>query len=138
MEDANLAVFEQPATVINNLHKEIRGHGNTMVQIAIKAGGLLVEEKARLGHGMWLPWVVRDLTFSPRTAQFYIKCYQNRDLLNTKSVSHLGKAVSLLATPKEELSVHPVPTKAEPIQEVVKKKATKARSFPQCMWMTSI
>jgi len=102
MEATNLAVVEQPATVINNLHKELREYGQSMVQKAIQAGGLLVEQKERVGHGLWLKWVEDNLIFSGRTAQVYIQCYKNRDQLNTQSSAHLGKAVKLLASPKKE------------------------------------
>lgn len=102
MKNANLAVIEQPATRINNLHKELREHGQSMVQKAIQAGGLLVEQKERVGHGHWLKWIEGNLIFSGRTAQHYIKCYHHRDQLNAKRISHLGEAVGLLASPKKE------------------------------------
>jgi hypothetical protein len=102
MEKTNLALVEQPATRINNLHKELREYGQSMVQKAIQAGGLLVEQKERVGHGLWLKWVEDNLIFSGRTAQVYIQCYKNRDQLNTQSSAHLGKAVKLLASPKEK------------------------------------
>jgi hypothetical protein len=102
MKTASLALVEQPATKINNLHKELRSYGQSMVEKAIQAGELLVEQKERIGHGHWLEWVEGNLILSARTAQVYIQCYKNRDQLNTQSTAHLDKAVRLLASPKEE------------------------------------
>ncbi len=108
MRNTNLAVVKQTATRINDLHKELREHGQSMVQIAIQAGGLLVEQKEKLGHGLWLKWVDKNLIFSVRKAQVYIQCYKNKDELNTQSIAHLGEAVRLLASPKKpQLEVVP-------------------------------
>lgn len=98
MKNTSLIVIEQIATQINGCHKEIREHGLSMVQVAIKAGALLLEQKQKVGHGNWLGWVEGNLIFGGRTAQVYIQCYKNRDELNTQSSAHLGKAVSLLAS----------------------------------------
>jgi len=40
---------------------------------AITAGKLLIEAKASLPHGRWLPWIKENFTFSKRTAQNYIR-----------------------------------------------------------------
>jgi hypothetical protein len=116
---SNLAVVKQPATQINDLHKEIRSAAQSMLVKAIKLGGLLLDEKQRVGHGHWLDWVKVNLIFSPRTAQRYITCYEHREQLNTTSVSHLADAVKLLAKPRkvEEPPQKPVSSPVEVMPE---------------------
>ncbi len=45
---------------------------------AIAAGELLIEAKAQLVHGQWLPWLRDHCTMSERTAQLYMRCAKNR------------------------------------------------------------
>jgi hypothetical protein len=51
---------------------------------AIKAGELLIEAKARCGHGEWLPWLGENFEFSRRHAQRFMQM-----AANATSVSHL-------------------------------------------------
>lgn len=45
---------------------------------AVAAGEALIEAKARLKHGEWLPWVRDNLDFSERTASRYMTIASNR------------------------------------------------------------
>jgi Protein of unknown function (DUF3102) len=49
------------------------------VRHAIAAGELLIEAKARLKHGQWLPWLRDHCSISERTAQLYMRVGKNRD-----------------------------------------------------------
>jgi len=49
------------------------------VRHAIVAGELLVEAKAQLKHGQWLPWLADHCTISERTAQLYMRVAKNRE-----------------------------------------------------------
>ncbi|EMM84307.1 PF11300 domain protein [Leptospira interrogans str. 2006001854] len=61
-----------------------------------------------LGHGKFIPWIATNLPFSERTAQRYIKLFENRDLLNTTPVSDLKSAYKLLSsTDHEEKEINP-------------------------------
>src|SRR5262245_38957693 len=40
---------------------------------ALTAGKLLVEAKAKVKHGEWLPWLKANVRFSERTAQGYMR-----------------------------------------------------------------
>ena len=40
---------------------------------AINAGNLLIEAKAQLAHGQWLPWLAEHCQMSERTAQAYMR-----------------------------------------------------------------
>jgi Protein of unknown function (DUF3102) len=64
------------------------------------AGGLLLEAKAAVQHGEWLPWLQANVCFSLRTAQMYMKVSQGWEYLEAKcaTVAHLGlrQAMALL------------------------------------------
>jgi len=45
---------------------------------AIQAGTLLLEAKAEISHGQWLPWLRDQCTLSERTAQLYMRTAKNR------------------------------------------------------------
>jgi hypothetical protein len=49
------------------------------VRHAIAAGELLIEAKARLKHGQWLPWLRDHCSISERTAQLYMRVGKNRN-----------------------------------------------------------
>jgi hypothetical protein len=48
------------------------------VMHAMAAGDLLIEAKAQLKHGQWLPWLSDHCAMSERTAQLYMRCAKNR------------------------------------------------------------
>jgi Protein of unknown function (DUF3102) len=48
------------------------------VENAMAAGDLLIEAKAQLKHGQWLPWLRDHCAMSERTAQLYMRCAKNR------------------------------------------------------------
>jgi Protein of unknown function (DUF3102) len=43
------------------------------------AGDLLIEAKAQLKHGQWLPWLRENCLISERTAQLYMRCAKSRE-----------------------------------------------------------
>jgi hypothetical protein len=69
--------------ILNRLH--------TSVAAAIEAGQKLIEAKAMLDHGEWLPWL-RKLGISPRTAQGHMALARNP---NARRVAHLPVRVAL-------------------------------------------
>jgi hypothetical protein len=64
------------------------------VESAMKAGGLLVEAKAALRHGEWLPFLARA-GLGKRQAQRYTSLWKSG--LNASSVTHLGGILPTLA-----------------------------------------
>ncbi len=48
------------------------------VRHAIAAGEMLVEAKAMVPHGQWLPWLADHVAISERTAQLYMRIAKNR------------------------------------------------------------
>lgn len=74
------------------------------VKKAIEIGRLLTEQKSRLVHGGWIPWVENNLTFNDSQARKYMRVYRNRhrstDLLD--GATSINQAVALLAEPKDQ------------------------------------
>jgi hypothetical protein len=51
------------------------------VRHAIAAGELLIEAKAKVPHGQWLPWLESHCSISERTAQLSMRCTKNRAVI---------------------------------------------------------
>jgi hypothetical protein len=68
-----------------------------------QSGKLLIEAKAALPHGKWLPWL-REIDISPRTAQRYMQLAQvPADKYDT--VAHFGIKRALVAIAKQQCHV---------------------------------
>jgi len=72
--------------------------GNAILAI----GDRLLEAKAMLSHGEWLPWLTEQVEFSESTAQRFMRLA--REWRNPSALTDLGatKALTLLALPPEE------------------------------------
>jgi hypothetical protein len=57
------------------------------VEHAMAAGDLLVEAKAQLKHGEWLPWIRDHCAISDRTAQLYMRVAKNRVAIEEQAKS---------------------------------------------------
>lgn len=68
----------------------------------LKIGQRLMEAKAMLPHGEWLPWLNERVEFSERSAQNLMRL--SREWSNPQALADLGatKALALLALPPEE------------------------------------
>lgn len=97
------SVQVKSATVaeIKRLHSEILNAARTSLDKAIRIGELLREEKSRLAHGQWLPWLEANAPFTDRTATNYMRLFNERDRIKSESVSDLSSAYRLLAPPRE-------------------------------------
>jgi Protein of unknown function (DUF3102) len=63
----------RPLDVIAN---ELNSVLKREVADVIKIGGLLVEAKAQLSHGQWLPWLANNFPLSKSTVANYINAYK--------------------------------------------------------------
>lgn len=65
-------------------------------------GDRLIEAKAMMSHGEWLPWLMERVEFSESTAQRFMRL--SREWRNPSALTDLGatKALTLLALPPEE------------------------------------
>lgn len=72
--------------------------GNAILGI----GQRLIEAKAMLPHGEWLPWLTEQVEFSESTAQRFMRLA--REWTNPSALTDLGasKALTLLALPADE------------------------------------
>jgi hypothetical protein len=97
-------------------HERAYGKAREALEHARRAGELLLEAKARAGHGGWLGWLQANVPFSERTAQGYMRLARQWDALQGKSatVADLGlrEALALLAAPAEPTTPDPAPAAA--------------------------
>jgi hypothetical protein len=62
---------------------------------AIAAGKLLIEAKAQIDHGQWLPWLVEHCLVSERSAQSYMRVARELGKLEeSKSATRCGFELS--------------------------------------------
>jgi hypothetical protein len=59
-------------------HEAVSASLKESVRHAITAGELLIEAKAQLDHGRWLPWLRDHCTISERSAQLYMRVAKSR------------------------------------------------------------
>jgi Protein of unknown function (DUF3102) len=71
---------------------------------AMNAGDLLIEAKARLKHGQWLPWLAEHCSISERTAQLYMRLAKARPEIeaNTQHVADLSLRAATAALAPDE------------------------------------
>lgn len=67
------------AKKINELHDSLMGQLKRTIETAIEIGQLLTEKKAELKHGEFGQWIQDNLVFTDRTAQRYIKLFENKE-----------------------------------------------------------
>jgi hypothetical protein len=88
---------------INAAHAEARTAAQSALTHAREAGELLIEAKARLPHGEWLPWLGANCPdIAERTAQTYMRIAREWNRLNPSRGTDLPlrEARRLLADPK--------------------------------------
>ncbi|MGB7156863.1 MAG: DUF3102 domain-containing protein [Tepidisphaeraceae bacterium] len=86
-------------------HEACEAAGKKAIDHAIAAGALLIEAKANIPHGGWLPWLTDNCNVSERTAQTYMRIARNRaELPKAQRAADLSlrDAVALLAEPKDD------------------------------------
>ncbi len=72
--------IESLAADIEHEHGLAVNHAQTAIKHAKRAGELLLQVKAGLPHGTFLPWVAANLTISARQAQRYMRAAQGKPL----------------------------------------------------------
>jgi hypothetical protein len=76
------------AADINRLHNLASLSADEAVAHAKQAGMLLLEAKASMKHGDWLPWLEANITVSPRQVQRYLHVAQGRPLPIRMEAAH--------------------------------------------------
>lgn len=83
--------------------REILEGKQRTVESILDIGKKLIEAKALLSHGEWLPWLTERVDFSQSTADKYMQLA--RRFSNSETFTNLGysKALALLALPSETM-----------------------------------
>ena len=68
---------------IEELHNELRGEHNAIIDKLVRVGELISQEKAGIPLGQWGDWVRVNVPFSEEVAEDYLRFYENRELLRS-------------------------------------------------------
>jgi hypothetical protein len=103
---SDLAKSERPLpTIAAEIRHDIEAadkHWQNAVRHAIRAGEGLIEAKARLPHGAWLPWLAENVPgFSARSATNYMRLARNRNAV--ADLVTVREAVAVLTAPRQQL-----------------------------------
>jgi hypothetical protein len=94
---------------INAEHEQAEAGLRAGLLHARNAGELLIQAKAQVPHGGWLPWLAENVCFSERTAQAYMRVARRWEELqsNPQRVADLPfrRAVEALAEPAAPVDV---------------------------------
>jgi hypothetical protein len=107
------------ATRLRQIHGEIVSTASEMIDRAIEAGGILQEVKAALPHGDFTTWVEFNAGFGMRTAQRYMKIYENREALKNDTLSFLTDAHKMLTMQKADKAISSSATMTEEEQQLL-------------------
>ena len=90
---------------INEAHRLAIEHAGNAIEQAIACGQMLLEAKAKVSHGKWLPWLRDNITFGERSAQGYMRIAQRVPPQIRNGVADfpsLRAALHALATPRRD------------------------------------
>ena len=95
------------AHAIETEHRAALAGFRATIDHAIRCGELLLQAKAGLPHGQWLPWINENLNLKPRQCQNYMRVAENREALNANLAAHLtiDQALTAIAD-RQPLRVH--------------------------------
>lgn len=83
-------------------HEQLVGGLRDTFEAALVIGRLLTDQKCKLAHGQFLPWLKKNVTFiSESTCRRCMRLHRNREMLKSVNVTDLSEAYALLAAPKD-------------------------------------
>jgi Protein of unknown function (DUF3102) len=90
---------------INEAHIRAIEHAGKALGHAIACGEMLLEAKAKVPHGQWLPWLRKNITCGERSAQGYMRIAKRVPDPIRNGVADLSvrDALQYLATPRREM-----------------------------------
>lgn len=68
-------------------HESAREAASASLRHGVEAGERLIEAKALLKHGQWLPWLKEHCKVSDRTARLYMRLARHKDVIDAKSAT---------------------------------------------------
>jgi hypothetical protein len=71
-------IDQETVEKINQLSRDANSYAHRAVKCAKQLGALLIEVKAKLGHGEFTPWIEQNLEVTPRQARRYINAALGR------------------------------------------------------------
>lgn len=83
------------AARIRTEHEATKAALNSAVVHAMAAGDLLIEAKAQVPHGQWLPWFNKHCTMSERSSQLYMKLAKNRETIENAMIKSATSVADL-------------------------------------------
>lgn len=91
-----------PPRPLADITAEIRFYKAQTVSNILEIGRRLTEAKAQLGHGQWLGWLEKEVEFSERTAQNFMRLAESYSNPQTSADLGMYKMLALLAVPDGE------------------------------------
>ncbi len=88
------------AAEIRREHEKAEADYQSAFAHAIRAGALLIEAKAQVKHGEWLPWLKANFPGSVRSAQGYMRLAEHAPECATVAHSGIKGALKQLAAPE--------------------------------------
>lgn len=92
---------------IESYHQAAHRAARVAIDHALRCGEMLLEAKAKVAHGEWLPWLAANTTIGARQAQNYMRLARNKPEIEARkcamdSYLTLREAVALIVEPKPE------------------------------------
>ena len=103
--------FPALAAEINMLHEEAEKHANMAVIYAARCGAKLLEVKASLEHGQWLPWLNTNTTVSYDKSAKYMRIAKDMPELlvanfaSTQNLPGITQALALIAADEDTKAI---------------------------------
>lgn len=101
------------ASKIKQHHEEAITTARRSLDHAKEAGKLLLDAKAQLDHGKWLPWL-KEIGVKDRTARLYIQCAKSATLADFRTITDYVAAVR--KAKRQDIKDHREQRRAEAIQ----------------------
>lgn len=102
------------ATIANREHALAFEAGVSFIEHAIRAGEALLEAKAQIRHGEWLPWLAKNFDASEDTAERYMKVASNSARVRNLEEPTLRKALEALSPPDLDPTMAVMSSSASP------------------------
>lgn len=110
----NLDVAEE----VNRLHQENFLAARDTIFRAIRIGELLVQKKASLSHGEWIPWFIKNITFSLDTYDNYRRVYERQEELRLANIHKLKDAYTLIRNASRQKKEPKAKVQTDAVKEV--------------------
>jgi hypothetical protein len=108
-----LATLTELRAAINAEHEKASQTARQALEHARRAGELLIQAKALVAHGQWLPWLQTNCECAERTATAYMKIAREWSTLESKSATGVADltvrgALQELAEPRQHQAALPL------------------------------